>query len=474
MDYEALGFKSGLEIHQQLDSGKLFCNSPSLLRSEKGEFSVQRKLHAIAGEQGNVDAAVAHEASIDREFIYQGYDTISLVELDEEPPELIDEEALKIGLQIAMLLNCDIIPVSQVMRKTVIDGSNTSGFQRTVLIAKNGFIETSYGRVGIDSVVLEEDAARIISRDKDKTIYNLDRLGIPLIEIATSPDMKNPQQVKEAALILGDILRSCKVKRGIGTIRQDLNVSIKGHSRVEIKGFQDVKMFVPTLEKEVERQIKDKNGRSEVRKAEIDGSTSFLRPMPGADRMYPETDVPLLFISRDRLNEIKKELPKLRKDVKSELKKKGLSDELVNLIFSEDKVDEFLELAHLSNDVNLIAKVLVLWPKDISKKLKLGIEEVYEKLNIDVIEEVIKKAVKDKSSNSDIQDILTNIVKGVSLDRALSIEKIDSNEVEEFVIKLVKQKPGLSMGGYMGLVMNEFKGKISGKEVMDILKKHVK
>src|SRR3990167_1964042 len=198
-DYLKLGFKSGLEIHQQIDAPKLFSGAPSFLRSDEPHYIIKRKLHAVAGEGGEVDVAARHEASQEKEFYYEGYnDTISLVELDESPPRVINEEALDICLQIALLLNCEIYPVSQVMRKTVIDGSNTSGFQRTVLIAHDGFIELSSGqRIRIATVCLEEDSARLISREKDKVVYRLDRLGIPLVEIATYPDLKSAEQVKE-------------------------------------------------------------------------------------------------------------------------------------------------------------------------------------------------------------------------------------------------------------------------------------
>ena len=470
--------KSGLEIHQQLDTNKLFCNCPSVLRSDESDFELKRKLHAIAGELGEVDEAVKHEASLDREFIYQGYvGTTCLVELDEEPPEMINQEALKIGIQIALLLNCDILPVSQIMRKTVIDGSNTGGFQRTVLIAQNGWIETLGRKVRIATIALEEDAARIISREKDKTVYRLDRLGIPLIEIATEADIKNPEQIKEAALHLGDILRACRVKRGIGTIRQDVNISVNNHKRVEIKGFQDVKMFIPTIEKEIQRQLKDikeKNLSGEVRKANPDGTTEFLRPMPGAARMYPETDLPLLFISRELINEIKKSLPKLRADIKSELKSHGLNQEMINLILSQGKIEEIKDLMHINNDVNLIAKMLVLWPKEFSVKEKISISKIMEKLSLDVLEHVLSALNKKQIEKHNIQDILLDVVKGKSVEEAIKIEKTSLHEIEEFVIKLVKEKPGLSVGGYMGLIMARFKGKISGKEAGEIVGKYVK
>ena len=470
--------KSGLEIHQQLDTNKLFCNCPSVLRSDESDFELKRKLHAIAGELGEIDEAVKHEASLDREFIYQGYiGTTCLVELDEEPPEMINQEALKIGIQIALLLNCDILPVSQIMRKTVIDGSNTGGFQRTVLIAQNGWIETPSGKVRIATLALEEDAARIISREKNKTVYRLDRLGIPLIEIATEADIKNPEQIKEAALHLGDILRACKVKRGIGTIRQDVNISVNNHKRVEIKGFQDVKMFISTIEKEIQRQlknIKEKKLNGEVRKANPDGTTEFLRPMPGAARMYPETDLPLLYISRDLVNEIKKSLPKLRSDIKEELKSHGLNHEMINLILSEGKIEEIKELMQINNDVNLIAKMLVLWPKEFAVKEKISINKIMGKLSLDVLEHVLLALNKKQIEKHDVQDILLDVVKGKTVEEAIKIEKVNLHEIEEFVIKLVNEKPGLSIGGYMGLIMGKFKGKVSGKEAGEIVKKYVK
>src|SRR3989338_7545639 len=312
LDYKKLKFKSGLEIHQQIDTEKLFCKCPSILRSDEPDFIITRRLHAVAGESGEVDIAAQYQSSLKKEFVYQFYkDNNCLIELDEEPPHEINQEALKIALQISILLNCKIIPITQIMRKTVIDGSNTSGFQRTVLIARDGYVETSSGKVGINTICLEEDSARKVNEDGKKKIYRLDRLGIPLIEIVTSPDISFPEQAKEVALHIGDILRSCKVKRGIGTIRQDVNISIRGENRVELKGVQDMKMFIKIIENEIKRQLKlsdlGKPTNSEVRNALADGESEFIRPMPGADRMYPETDLPLLKISRELINEIKKE-----------------------------------------------------------------------------------------------------------------------------------------------------------------------
>jgi len=476
IDYEKIGFKSGLEIHQQLDTKKLFCNCPSLLRQDAPDFVVKRNLHAVAGEEGEIDIAAKHEAERNKDFVYEGYDTTCLVELDESPPCEINKEALKIALEISIFLNAKIFPISQIMRKTVIDGSNTSGFQRTILIAHGGWFVTKSGRIEIESICLEEDAARVIERKKDSAVYRLDRLGIPLIEIATAPDMKNAEHVKEVALYLGKVLRSCKVKRGIGTIRQDLNLSIKGGKRVEIKGFQDPAMMVKTINFEVKRQLgilnKKEEIQKEVRNALPNGETEFLRPLSGAARMYPETDLPLLKISRDLINEVKKNLPKLRDEIETELNKIGLNPEMIQLLFKENKIDEFKELLNILNNPFLIAKVLLIFPKEIASHEKKSLKDIEKILNKDVITFVIESLRDKKISEQQIKGVLGKIVVGTEVKDAVIFKREDVNVIEEKIAKIIKSKPGLSENAYMGLVMKEVKG-VSGKEAREMIKKYL-
>ena len=476
--------KIGLEIHQQLDTNKLFCNCPSILRNDEPEFEISRRLHAVPGESGEVDIAVEYEVGKDLEFVYQGYDTTCLVELDESPPELINQEALKTALHIALLLNCEIFPITQIMRKTVVDGSNTSGFQRTVLIARNGWVDTEYGRVRIDNISLEEDAARIIGKENNKKFFRLDRLGIPLVEIGTAPDIKNAEQCKEVALYIGDILRSCNVKRGIGTIRQDINISIKNHPRVEIKGFQDVKMFVPVINNEIKRQEENLNNLKlkqkklisqklvgEVRNALDNGETGFLRPMPGAARMYPETDLPLLKITRELINEAKRTLPKLRQEIRKELSRTGLKEHEVKILLKQDKLEDFEFLLETINEPRFIFKILIEIPKEISAKENKPLSKIENILTIDVIESILNYVKNGKISKDNIKHVMEEIVKGKNFEEAVKIEKTDLNELETEIAKLVKEKPGLSINAYMGLVMEKFKGKISGKDASEILNK---
>ncbi|MEK6855752.1 MAG: Glu-tRNA(Gln) amidotransferase subunit GatE [Nanoarchaeota archaeon] len=478
IDYIKLGFKAGIEIHQQLDCGKLFCNCPGYLRSDEPDYSIKRRLHVVAGEGGEVDVAVKYEASLDKEFNYNVFrDNCCLIDLDEEPPREINEEALNEALKIALLLNCEIYPVTQVMRKTVIDGSNTSGFQRTVLIAHSGNVETSFGKVPIDTLCLEEDSARPGNSEEgdEKTrVWKLDRLGIPLIEIATSPVIQNPEQIKEAALKIGEILRVCKVKRGIGTIRQDINVSIRGHDRVEIKGFQDPAMMVETANKEIVRQLEEiKNGKTsgEVRGALSSGETKFNRPMPGKARMYPETDLPLMRIGRDKINTLRKGLPKLKHEIRDELKRKGLNDEMINLVLAGN-VDEFNVLMNVyDKDSNLIAKMVTLWRNEFATKTKRKFEEIREILNEKVLERVLEELKQGKIGEGNVKGVLFKIVNGESIDEALKIEKGDDNLLEEEIRKIITEKPGLRAGGYMGLIIGKLGVGLDKKKAMEILRK---
>ncbi len=609
VDYEKVGFKAGLEIHQQLDTGKLFCSCPGVLRDEKdSNVEVERKLHLVKGESGEFDLAAKYQSMEDVWHVYKGYDTTCLVELDEEPPHKINEDALRVAMEISLLLNCKIVPISQIMRKTVINGSNTSGFQRTVLIGRGGYIDTSEGRVGIDYVFLEEDSARKIKREENKIYWNLDRLGIPLVEIATSPDLKNAKHVKEAALKIGDILRSCRIRRGIGTIRQDVNISINGSNRVEIKGFQDPKIMEKVVDLEIERQLLyskwknimpefsgakivdvtdflktriswiDKRIRSgdrligfglkgfsgkigrveggdnywlgrevsgyaktrgfggvihsdedigkyeflveeiekmkkdgfgledgdgwmifvgredkvismigelifpflktlrdgnpkEVRNCLADGLTEFIRPMPGAARMYPETDLELLKIGRDKVNLVKKNLPKLRSEIEGELKREGMKEEYIKMLLKRNKLEEFREISSVIDDLNLIARALLVIPKEIASKEGRDLEEIENLVDVESIIFVLEKVLDGSVEKGDLREIFERIVSGVELNRAVEIERVDLGEAERVIARIISEKPGLRANAYMGLVMKEFGGKINAREAMRIISK---
>ncbi|WP_457750742.1 Glu-tRNA(Gln) amidotransferase subunit GatE [Thermococcus sp.] len=265
-DYKELGLKVGLEIHRQFDTKKLFSPVPSEL-TEKVNFTFERRLRPTMSELGEIDPAALEEFKKGRKYIYEGnYELSDLVYMDEEPPRGPDREAFEVSLQIAYLLNAKPVDEVHFMRKIVIDGSNVSGFQRTAIVALDGRVDTPWGSVGIPTVCLEEDACRIVERKEREVVYRLDRLGIPLVEISTTPDIHHPEQAKVVAKYIGDALRATrKVKRGLGTIRQDLNVSIEGGARVEIKGVQELDMIPVIIEREVERQLNLLKIRDELR-----------------------------------------------------------------------------------------------------------------------------------------------------------------------------------------------------------------
>ena len=250
MDYNAIGLTAGIEIHQQLNTKeKLFCHCLTLLRESTEHSGVFfRYLRVTESEMGEIDRAAQEEMKRDRKFQYYTYDTTCLVENDEEPPAPLNDEALSVCLTIAKMFG--MTPVRQVhtMRKLVIDGSNTSGFQRTALVAMGGVLP---GGGEIETICLEEEAAQRVKDD----LFSLDRLGIPLIEITTSPCMHTPEDVQKVAEYIGMVLRSTgKVKRGIGTIRQDVNISIKGGARVEIKGVRELDLIAEVVRRKVQRQ----------------------------------------------------------------------------------------------------------------------------------------------------------------------------------------------------------------------------
>jgi glutamyl-tRNA(Gln) amidotransferase subunit E len=252
-DYKKVGLKAGLEIHQQLNTtSKLFCSSPTELRDTKdASYEFHRYLRPSKSEMGETDRAAIEEGIGTRRFTYKAYESTCLVENDDEPPLEMNLEGLKIALQIALLLQMQPFEQAHTMRKLVIDGSNTSGFQRTALLAADGYVSLGSGSVRIDTLSIEEEAAQIV----DKDVYSLDRLGIPLVEIGTAPDVTTPKMARELALAIGTILRACKVKRGIGTIRQDINISIGGGARVEIKGVQALDLIEDIVHLEVTRQL---------------------------------------------------------------------------------------------------------------------------------------------------------------------------------------------------------------------------
>jgi glutamyl-tRNA(Gln) amidotransferase subunit E len=412
MDYDKLGLKMGLEVHQQLNTEKkLFCPCKCELTDKKPDYTLLRMLRPTKSELGKIDRAAFEESKRKLKFMYESYNhETCLVEADDEPPHPLNKEALEIALIIASLLSMNIVDEFHTMRKQVIDGSNTGGFQRTGLVATDGRLETEYGTVVIENLCLEEDAARRMGQKKGKVVFRLDRLGIPLLEVTTDPSMKHPEQVKEVAYQLGQVLRSTKVKRGLGTIRQDLNISISEGSRVEIKGVQNLDLMPKMVENEVKRQVNLIEIKNELQKRDAKVADDIYN----LNDIFKKTDSKIISnaISKDgNVLAIKLEGFKglIGKEVQPErrfgtelagyAKKMGVSgifhtDELPAYGITVEEVEEVSKLLKLSkNDAFIIVA-------DNEEKARNAIIEVQRRAKIAIIEvpEETRKALDDANS----------------------------------------------------------------------------
>ncbi len=619
IDYHKTGLKAGLEIHQQLDTKtKLFCKCPTTLREKKDSmFSFKRYLRASKSEMGEVDEAALEEEKYSRTFVYKGYDSTCLVENDEEPPRELNREAIDISLEVALLLNMNPVDEVHTMRKIVIDGSNTCGFQRTALVATDGRLSTEEGPVKVDSLCLEEDAAQKIEAESDAVGYSLDRLGIPLVEIGTAPDIRTVEQARKVAEQLGMILRSTgKVKRGLGTIRQDINISIEGGARVEIKGVQNLRLIGEIVKNEIVRQLKlielkdalkkreakvehrieDLSGifdatsskvikkaggevfgvclrgfsgilgteiqpgrrfgseladfankygvglmhtdelpaygiseeeverlkrtfdateddcvvivaaereraedamkavlrraeeamreiPKETRRALPNGSSAYMRPLPGAARMYPETDVPPVDIDEERLKEIKSKLPETFEHRKARYKEKfGLNDELADKISRNVNFALFERI--MDSYENIPATLVVRTLTDALAELMqegIEVETLEDRHFLDTFEQLASNAFGKEA----IPDILKFLANKPETSVGKAIEEIglsvDIKGVEKLIENIVnsktdfiREKGARAVGPLMGVVMKELRGKVDGKVINKILAEKVK
>jgi len=272
-DYEKLGLKCGLEIHQQLDTEKkLFCRCPAKLQGTRGpDFTVRRSMRPVLGELGVYDKAMLTEYEKGMSITYEGYnDVLCTYELDDTPPFSCNVEARIVALQVAMLLNANIIEEMHVCRKNYLDGSVPCGFQRTMILGTDGYVTLESGKkIRIDILSLEEEAARKIKTENKMNFFRLDRLGIPLVEVTTKPDISTPDECRECAERIGLLLWSTNVKKVLGSIRQDVNVSIEAGTRIEIKGVQKLGWIPLLINHEISRQLKLLEIREELKKRKL-------------------------------------------------------------------------------------------------------------------------------------------------------------------------------------------------------------
>jgi glutamyl-tRNA(Gln) amidotransferase subunit E len=609
----------GIEIHQQLATKKLFCSCESELSEDLAQGTVYRRLRPTTSEMGEVDRAALAQFQRNLGCRYQSVPGATcLVELDEEPPHGTNPEAMETVLMFSEMVKARPVDEVQFMRKIVVDGSNTSGFQRTSLVSMNGSVNVNGKKIVIQSVCLEEDAARKVETTDSEITYRLDRLGIPLIEVATGPDMRTPEEVMEVALRIGTLLRATKrVKRGLGTIREDLNISIPGGARIEIKGVQELKLLPTYVQNEVNRQkmllrikdilnkrgtksakfepldvtdvfkdceskviigalkekgsviavrlpgfagvmngdkatlrlgaemaqrartkgvkgifhsdelpnygieqryvdaLKEKLGMTgefdafvicaakakkatdalqvavdranealvdvpeETRDPLPDGTSKYSRPLPGAARMYPETDVPPIEITRERLQRISKELPELPEVTEARLVKQyGINAQQARQIVAQDDTDLFERIAKEYDMASVAATTFLNTYGEMESD---GVDT--GKLTDDLMMEVFGMLKKARFAKEALPALLREVAAGTSPDKAvtkLGLEAVGADEAEAVIAKIVAERADFvkakgmdAIGPLMGPVMGALRGKIDGKKANELLAKEI-
>lgn len=255
--FKEIGFKCGLEIHQQLKtSEKLFCNCPTTYRNDAPDAEIIRHMRPTLSELGEYDGTALMEFKTKKRVIYQLYrDNMCTYEMDDTPPFEINKKALKIAIRLALMLNCAIVDELHVSRKQYLDGSIPTGFQRTAVVGVGGWVPYKGRKIMLSHICLEEDACREISDKGHNIIFRTDRLSFPLLEVITQPVLESPKEAREVNELIGRMLKaSGLVRRGIGSVRQDVNVSITGGTRVEIKGISKTKYTERMTEIEALRQ----------------------------------------------------------------------------------------------------------------------------------------------------------------------------------------------------------------------------
>jgi len=476
INFKRLGLKAGLEIHQQLDTqNKLFCNCSTAMKERTPLFTIKRRQHPVASELGEIDIAAQFEYLRNRTFNYQVFPNEDcLVELDEEPPHNLNLEALQIALQIALLFNCQIPEEIEVMRKTVIDGSNTSGFQRTAIVGLNGYLRYKGKKILITQVCLEEDAAAIEKEENGNVIYRLNRLGIPLVEVDTGLLIEHtPEEIQEIAYLIGIMCRSTsKTKSGIGSIRQDINVSIRKGARIEIKGVQELGLIAKIVENEVKRQLSLKKVVEETRVAKPDGTTEFARPLPGAERMYPETDIQPIPITKEYLELIKKSLPepwiKKLERFKTKLK---LSDLLAREILESEYLNLFEKIVSTKKvEPSIVASTFVSTIKDLERRENVEIGRIVESRFIEIFDYMQDKKIVKEAIPEIIKYLAAYPQNGVGdAIKELDLKPVTAAEVREIAKEIILQ-PNMTFEKAYGIVMSKVRGKIEAQTVMKIVK----
>jgi len=258
LDYQSAGLISGLEVHQQLlTAHKLFCRCPAGLYTDSHDGEVLRHMRPTLSELGEYDGTALMEFKTKKEIIYLlNHLNVCTYEMDDTPPFLVNQEAIDVAIELCLAMGMDIIDEVHIARKQYLDGSIPTGFQRTAIVGMNGGLPFKGRNLTVTHLSIEEDSCREVSDKGHRIVWRTDRLGMPLTETVTGPDLRTPEEVRDAITLCGLVARSTgRVRTGLGASRQDVNVSVRGGSRVEIKGVPKAGYAVKLVHNEGVRQV---------------------------------------------------------------------------------------------------------------------------------------------------------------------------------------------------------------------------
>lgn len=621
-DYHAIGFASGLEIHQQLlTKKKLFCRCPAGMYTEQYHAEILRHMRPTLSELGEYDGTALMEFKTRKEIIYRIHrDSVCTYEMDDTPPFQINEEALDIALGIGMMYGCSIVDELHIARKQYLDGSIPTGFQRTAIFGLDGAIPYQGRSVRVVQMSIEEDSCREVTDAEHRRVYRTDRLGMPLIETVTGPDMNTPQEVAEVAQLCRWMARSTgRVRTGIGAARQDVNVSVTGGTRIEIKGVPRIPHIPLLTYNEAQRQwnllgLRDELARrgvtpatfrartedvtrllrktrftpvsdalaaglevacvalrgfrgalrwqtqtgtyfsreiadrvrviaclttlpniihsdspgetlassewqamrkavaatdddtlvlvwgnhedvvmgaqeiiirakeatagipSETRQALRDGTNGFERILPGADRMYPDTDLPPKVVTEERLAAIEGSLPREYWDRQSRYRALGVPDDLVRPLAISPHAPLF-ERATLKWHVpaGLAARVLVQYPKQMKRA---GIAP--DRLDGSGLESILHACAAGSLAKEGVYEVMKRAaLRGSYAPDLLPAPCTDGQLLRSVTEAAVEaragriRQPGRIVDIVMGRVMNDLRGRIDGARVAVLVRQEV-
>lgn len=613
-DVTKLGFKCGVEIHQQLlTEKKLFCRCPAFKYSTHHDAEVLRHMRPTLSEMGGYDGCALMEFKTKKEIVYLlNKESVCTYEMDDTPPFPINQKALDIVIEIALMLGCSIVDEMHIARKQYLDGSIPTGFQRTGIVGINGKLPFKGREIGIRQISIEEESCREVSDEQHFIHFRTDRLGIPLIEVVTEPDMTTPEEAAEVVRRIGRLMRATgKVKTGIGSVRQDVNVSIDGSTRVEIKGvprYQHIPALTRTeaLRHKALLEIKDELKRRKITKSTLrtfdedltgvmrgtedpvlrsalesghhirgiklegcadlltrttqsgknfaseiagrvrviacldqtpnlyhtdaypeyvgshidykkirhhlqmkdgdvgvivwgptadtitatneirlrledaidgvpnetrqhkhGGLSDFERILPGADRMYPDTDHPPVAISSKRVKEIAAHLPPKPWEIEDELMSMGMTFEGAQKFALTKRRDLVLQLVAKGIDINLAEHVLMNLGTSLRRE-GVPVERITNARYLELFDEYIKGKFHREAFTAILSELAEHPSETLGdVFDGLNLKPVHDDDITAYAHRLLSD--GLKQSKVLARVAKHFRGRVPGKHVVEVL-----